>query len=352
HMVSRRDDDPQDDSPPGPPEEPSAVLSPSQQIAAALKRERLRAGLSLSEVARRAGIGKSTMSGLETGTGNPSLETMWALAAALDIPLARLLDPPPHEVALQHVGDMPSLPSTTANYVATLLAPSPTNARRDVYFIQAEPGETKRSQPHPQGTIEHVILGRGAARIEVLGQSYERGVGDYLTHPGDQPHHFTALAPGTNAVFVVESSWSGGRTGQTGGRPSQTPSDRRRLFGDRAFVGVLGVGGQGRQSRLGFVPRQSRGLEQVDGDGPQEQDEGFVVDVPVGLRPRIEGSRGFGQGRLGEGSVGSATQGDLELLGTVGQRSDVIGDDRLLDTEFGHAHDPAGDHPHGPHRPV
>src|SRR5699024_7406670 len=83
------------------------------------KRERLRAGLSLSEVARRAGIGKSTMSGLETGTGNPSLETLWALAAALDIPLARLLDPPPHEVALQHVGDMPSLPSTTANYVAT-----------------------------------------------------------------------------------------------------------------------------------------------------------------------------------------------------------------------------------------
>ena len=181
-------------------------LSPSQQIAAALKRERLRAGLSLSEVARRARIGKSTLSGLETGSGNPSLETMWALAAALDIPLARLLDPPPHEVALQHVGDMPSLPSTTANYVATLLSPSPTNARRDVYFIQAEPGEPRESQPHPQGTIEHVILGRGAARIEVLGKSYDLGVGDYLTHPGDQPHRFTALAPGTNAVFVVESS--------------------------------------------------------------------------------------------------------------------------------------------------
>ena len=181
-------------------------LSPSQQIAAALKRERLRAGLSLSEVARRARIGKSTLSGLETGSGNPSMETMWALAAALDIPLARLLDPPPHEVALQHVGDMPSLPSTTANYVATLLSPSPTNARRDVYFIQAEPGEPRESQPHPQGTIEHVILGRGSARIEVLGKSYDLGVGDYLTHPGDQPHRFTALAPGTNAVFVVESS--------------------------------------------------------------------------------------------------------------------------------------------------
>lgn len=185
---------------------PAAVPSPRAQIAAALKRERLRADLSLSEVARRAGVGKSTMSGLEAGTGNPSIETMWALAAALDIPLSRLLDPPQHEVALVHAGDLPSLPSATSNYAATLLSASPSNARRDIYFIQAEPGEPRISQPHPVGTIEHVILGQGAARIEVLGQSYELRVGDYLTHPGDQSHKFTALEPGTNTVIVVESS--------------------------------------------------------------------------------------------------------------------------------------------------
>lgn len=179
--------------------------TPRAQVAAAVKRERQRAGLSLSEVARRAGIGKSTMSGLEAGTANPSLETMWALAAALDIPLSRLLDPPQQEIALHHVRDMPSLPSTTANYVATLLSASPPTARRDIYFIQAEPGESRNSHPHPAGTIEHVIVGRGAARIEALGQSFELAAGDYLVHPGDQPHSFTALEPGTNCIFVVES---------------------------------------------------------------------------------------------------------------------------------------------------
>ena len=180
--------------------------TPREQIATAIKRERARANLSLSEVARRAGIGKSTMSGLEAGTGNPSVETMWALAAALDIPLARLLDPPQYEVALLHTNDLPSLPSSASNYMATLLSASPANARRDIYFIQAEPGDPRDSQPHPPGTVEHVILGQGAARIDVLGQSYELRVGDYLTYPGDQPHQFTALEPGTNLVFVVESS--------------------------------------------------------------------------------------------------------------------------------------------------
>src|SRR5580693_4492905 len=68
--------------------------APLELIAASLRRERRRTGLSLTEVARRAGIAKSTLSQLESGTGNPSLETLWAICVALDAPFSRLLDPP------------------------------------------------------------------------------------------------------------------------------------------------------------------------------------------------------------------------------------------------------------------
>lgn len=53
-------------------------------LAVAVKRERGRIGISVSELAKRAGIAKSTLSQLESGSGNPSLETLWALAMALD----------------------------------------------------------------------------------------------------------------------------------------------------------------------------------------------------------------------------------------------------------------------------
>ena len=46
---------------------------------AGLRRERERVGLSLSELAKRAGIAKSTLSQLESASGNPSVETLWAL---------------------------------------------------------------------------------------------------------------------------------------------------------------------------------------------------------------------------------------------------------------------------------
>ena len=55
------------------PNDPAAG-APLELIAASLRRERRRTGLSLTEVARRAGLAKSTLSQLESGTGNPSLE--------------------------------------------------------------------------------------------------------------------------------------------------------------------------------------------------------------------------------------------------------------------------------------
>lgn len=59
-----------------------------------IRRERERTGLSMTELAKRAGIAKSTLSQLESGTGNPSVETLWALGVALDVPFSRLVDPP------------------------------------------------------------------------------------------------------------------------------------------------------------------------------------------------------------------------------------------------------------------
>src|ERR1700758_454522 len=130
-------------------------------IAASLRRERARAGLSLTEVARRAGIAKSTLSQLESGTGNPSLETLWAICVALDAPFSRLLDPPRPQVLGIRADEGPTVSAAHAHYQATRLAACPPGARRDVYRIDAEPGHPRASDPHMPGVIEHVVLGSG-----------------------------------------------------------------------------------------------------------------------------------------------------------------------------------------------
>ena len=178
--------------------------APLEVIAASLRRERRRAGLSLTEVARRAGIAKSTLSQLESGTGNPSLETLWAICVALDAPFSRLLDPPSPHILLIRADEGPTVSSAEADYQATLLAACPPGARRDVYRILAEPGPARASEPHMPGVVEHVVIGSGRALVGVAGEVVELSPGDYIRYPADVPHVFEALEPGTQAVLVSE----------------------------------------------------------------------------------------------------------------------------------------------------
>jgi transcriptional regulator with XRE-family HTH domain len=177
---------------------------PLELIAAALRRERRRAGLSLTEVARRAGIAKSTLSQLESGTGNPSLETLWAICVALDAPFSRLLDPPRPRVQVIRADEGPTVSAEHASYSATLLAACAPGARRDIYRIVAEPGQARVSEPHMPGVTEHVVLTAGRALVGVAGGPVELAPGDYISYPGDLPHVFEALEPKTLAVLVSE----------------------------------------------------------------------------------------------------------------------------------------------------
>src|SRR5262245_1110372 len=118
---------------------------PLAMIAAAIRRERERVGISLSELAKRAGLAKSTLSQLESGTGNPSVETLWSLGVALGVPFSRLVDPPRPTVTVIRAGEGNVILSEKANYAATLLAACPPGVRRDLYVLRAEPGSVRHS---------------------------------------------------------------------------------------------------------------------------------------------------------------------------------------------------------------
>jgi transcriptional regulator with XRE-family HTH domain len=178
--------------------------APLELIAASLRRERARTGLSLTEVARRAGIAKSTLSQLESGTGNPSLETLWAICVALDAPFSRLLDPPQPHLQVIRADEGPTVSAVQADYQATLLAACPPGVRRDIYRILAEPGHARASEPHGPGVLEHVVISVGRALVGAAGDPVELGPGDYICYQGDVPHIFEALEPQTRAVLLSE----------------------------------------------------------------------------------------------------------------------------------------------------
>jgi transcriptional regulator with XRE-family HTH domain len=177
---------------------------PLQAIAAALRRERERAGLTLSEVARRAGLAKSTLSQLEAGTGNPSIETLWALGVALGVPFSQLVDPPAAQVRVVRAGERPAIAAEHADFVATLLAAGGPQSRRDLYVLAVEPGSVRAAEAHIPGSVEHVVVAAGRLRVGPVGDPIDLEPGDYASFRGDVEHRYEALMPGTWAVLVME----------------------------------------------------------------------------------------------------------------------------------------------------
>lgn len=146
-------------------------------------------GISLSELARTAGVGKATLSGLENGTRNPTLETMYAIAAALGLPMSALtLDPgaPPSSAT----------PVRGAAVISTLLdvfhEPA---ATYEYYRIVVQPGAVQTSPAHPLGVTEHLTVYRGRLTAGPAGAPLSGGPGDYLRWAADVPHIYAADGP-------------------------------------------------------------------------------------------------------------------------------------------------------------
>jgi transcriptional regulator with XRE-family HTH domain len=172
-------------------------------VAANLRRLRVASGLSLGELARRAGVAKSTVSQLEAGGGNPSIETLWALARALDVPFGRLVSEPERAVTVIRAGDGPLIAAAGAPVAVRLLASSERRTRNDLYAMTVEPGAARHAEPHLPGTLEHLVVVRGRLRVGPEGALAELRAGDYGRFPGDVPHVYEALEPGTEVVMLM-----------------------------------------------------------------------------------------------------------------------------------------------------
>ncbi len=134
-------------------------------------------GLSVSELAKRARIAKSTLSQLEAGSGNPSLETLWALATALGVQVTRLIAEPRSQVHVIRPAKAWCWPPSRLTTRATLLAVCPAGLQRDLYRLSVQPGAPRTSQSHLPGTVEHVVLCSGRARLGPVGQLVELAPG-------------------------------------------------------------------------------------------------------------------------------------------------------------------------------
>ncbi|MEU5263282.1 helix-turn-helix domain-containing protein [Amycolatopsis sp. NPDC021455] len=188
-------------------------------LAVNLRAARSARGLSLSELARRSGIGKATLSQLEAGTGNPTIETVFSLSRVLEVAISDLLDHRPRGgLTVVRATEVEVLRGEGVD-LRPLRRIEDGNSVFEVYDQVFRGDAPQRSQGH--AGVEHTIVQTGGLRVEVAGRTVDLGPGDYVAFDAGEPHGYTALTAPVHSVLLLQYR----ADDRLDGRPHPVPAE-------------------------------------------------------------------------------------------------------------------------------
>ena len=158
-----------------------------------ITRFRSQRGLTLTGLAERSGIAKSTLSQLEAGEGNPTVDTLWAIANALGVSFSQLVD-----------DDNGSTDLLSDGSIVRFIEKSTTDPEIEVYSMVLKPNCRMDSAPHPAGVRERVSVLSGSVYVGPVDRPRLLHAGDSHLFTADVPHFYATKELGARLHVIIE----------------------------------------------------------------------------------------------------------------------------------------------------
>jgi transcriptional regulator with XRE-family HTH domain len=175
-----------------------------ESVARAVRSARRSRGLSLDQLAIRAGVSKGALVSLESAAANPTLGTLVRLADALSVPVSVLVEGTREPVV--RVADAAAtepLWQGPQGGSARLLLTTATAAPVELWRWQLSAGETYDSHPHPPGVVETVTVLTGTAVIGVDAAEHVLAAGMTAAFAADVPHFYRGQPPSGAEILMT-----------------------------------------------------------------------------------------------------------------------------------------------------
>jgi transcriptional regulator with XRE-family HTH domain len=175
-------------------------------LATNLRRLRIARHLSLSELARATGMSKATLSSIENGRANPTVDTLASLARALRISLGELVQDLP-------VPDMLVVRAASAGVQPGGARDGISRRRLDeiagppgveISEIRIAAGENRESAPQRSGSRAHLLILAGKLIAGPVERSTELAPGDYASFPTDVPYLYATGRDPARALLLSQ----------------------------------------------------------------------------------------------------------------------------------------------------
>jgi XRE family transcriptional regulator, regulator of sulfur utilization len=146
-------------------------------------------GYTQGQLAERAGLPRSTVTNLESGSANPSLTNLLAVAGALQVNIEELLTRPRKSLELIRAADIPVQERVHGRARIFKLLPDKIRGM-NIDRIELERGVHMPGHVHLRGTKEYLTVIEGEITIHTENGETIVGTGDVLAFEGDQPHAY------------------------------------------------------------------------------------------------------------------------------------------------------------------
>ncbi|HEY0640244.1 MAG TPA: cupin domain-containing protein [Pseudonocardiaceae bacterium] len=162
-----------------------------QVIARTVRSVREAHSMTVEGLAARAGIGVDEVTAIETGDELPKLANMIAVADALGIPLARLVEGEPEPFIRIFGADRQAvLWHGPKGGSGKLIAGGDSAPSLELWKWELHPGETRYGAPHLPGNWEIAAVDEGTLTLTIDGKRWTLQEGEAAVFVGDRPHSY------------------------------------------------------------------------------------------------------------------------------------------------------------------
>jgi DNA-binding XRE family transcriptional regulator len=164
------------------------ALTSNELAARNVRRFRSERRLSLGDLARRSGVSKQTLSKIEAGAGNPTVDTLAALASALDVSLRSLLTEWGNPVFVQRASAAPW--DDEGGWATRTMGQIYGSGHVRTVIVRLDESMPRRTEiePHSAGTLHHAYVISGRVRLGPVNAAVHLEPGDFIRYPGDGDH--------------------------------------------------------------------------------------------------------------------------------------------------------------------
>ncbi len=178
-----------------------AFADVGEVIAANLRRLRTARRMSLATLATRADVAKATLTNLEQGRGNPTIETLWSLALALGVAFS---DRETATVVVRAQQGARVRGSTPGGKLDLRLVDRIERGGLVEVFDMFLPARTEHlGAPHGTGVAERVLVHAGTITVGPASDPLTLGPGDYARYAADRPHVYRSAGEDCHGVLLV-----------------------------------------------------------------------------------------------------------------------------------------------------